>query len=218
MGNRALQLIVETRIIAIVRATSPEHLIDAAAALRDGGVRVLEISLTTPQALAVIAKLAALDVLAVGAGTVLDPESARLAIVHGAQFIVCPTLSLPTIELCRRYSIPVVPGAYTPTEILNAWEAGAELVKVFPSDVAGPAYIKAIKAPLPQVRLAAVGGVEPGTAAAYLKAGADVLGIGSSLINQLLLDQGDFTEIERRARLFTGIVAETYATDPGGVT
>lgn len=216
MSNRALQLIVETRIIAIVRAASPERLVDAAAALSDGGIRAVEVSLTTPQALEVIAQLAAREhELTVGAGTVLDPESARVAIMHGAQFIVCPTLSLPTIELCRRYSIPVVPGAYTPTEILSAWEAGADLVKVFPSEVAGPAYIKALKGPLPQVRLAAVGGVEPGTAAAYLQAGTDVLGIGSSLINQRLLDQGDLSEIARRARLFTSIV-ETHASNLGG--
>lgn len=217
MANRALQFIAETRIIAIIRATSPDRLVDAAVALRVGGIRVLEVSLTTPRALEAVAELAERESeLAVGVGTVLDPESARIAIMHGAQFVVCPTLNLRTIEVCRRYSTPVMPGAYTPTEILNAWEAGADFVKLFPSDVAGPAYIKAIKAPLPQIRLVAVGGIEPGTAAAYLKAGADVLGIGSSLINQSLLDNEAFGEIERRARSFTAIVSETRPTDPGG--
>jgi 2-dehydro-3-deoxyphosphogluconate aldolase/(4S)-4-hydroxy-2-oxoglutarate aldolase len=132
----------------------------------------------------------------------LDPETARAAILAGAQFVVCPTLNLKTIEICKRYSVPVVPGAYTPTEILTAWEAGADIVKVFPASIGGPAYIKAVKAPLPQVCLAAVGGVNLENTADFVRAGAEILGIGSELISQKLLDTKDFTAITERARGF----------------
>jgi 2-keto-3-deoxy-phosphogluconate aldolase (EC 4.1.2.14) len=133
--------------------------------------------------------------VAFGAGSVLDAETARVAILAGAQFVVCPTLNLETIRLCKRYSVPVVPGAYTPTEILTAWEAGADLVKVFPAEVGGPAYIKAIKAPLPQIQLVPVGGVDLNTTAEFIRAGAAAVGVGSALINQKLLDEGNFAEL-----------------------
>ncbi len=120
----------------------------------------------------------------------------------GAQFIVCPTLNLKIIEICHRYSIPVIPGAYTPTEILTAWEAGATWVKVFPASVGGPSYIKAIKAPLPQVKLVAVGGVDLSNTADFIRAGCDFVGVGGELINQKLLDARAFDTITERARNF----------------
>ncbi len=166
--------------------------------------------MTTPGALRVVEQATARygkEVL-FGAGSVLDAETARAAILAGAQFVVGPTLDLPTIELCKRYSVTVIPGAYTPTEILTAWQAGADMVKVFPAEVGGPGYLKAIKAPLPQVSLVPVGGVDLDTAADFIRAGAAALGVGSALINQKLLDEGNVAELTRRATRFREEVAK----------
>ena len=200
----ALKLILETGVVAIMRAKSSDQLLKAAEAVLSGGVKAIEVTMTTPDALDVIQRATSQfgkEVL-FGVGSVLDPETARAAILAGAQFIVCPTLKVETIEICKRYSIPVMPGAYTPTEILTAWEAGANVVKVFPASVGGPAYIKAIKGPLPQVSLAAVGGVNVENTADFFRAGVDVVGVGGELVNQKLLDARDFEEIIKRARLF----------------
>jgi 2-dehydro-3-deoxyphosphogluconate aldolase / (4S)-4-hydroxy-2-oxoglutarate aldolase len=202
--SKALELMMESGVVAIMRAKSSDQLLAASEAILKGGVRAIEVTMTTPGALDVIRQATSTlseDVL-FGAGSVLDPESARAAILAGAQFIVCPTLNLETIKLCNRYSIPVMPGAYTPTEILTAWEAGATMVKVFPASVGGPAYIKAVKAPLPQVRLTAVGGVDLGNCADFIRAGCETVGIGGELVNQKLLDARDFATITERARLF----------------
>jgi len=204
-----LNLIRETGVIAIMRASSSEQLIAAADAIKQGGVRAIEVTMTTPGALNVIAEATrkyGQEVL-FGAGTVLDVETARAAILAGAGFVVAPTLSLPVIELCHRYGIPVMPGCYTPTEMLTAWEAGADLVKLFPAEVGGPALIKALLAPLPQLQIVPVGGVDLNTAADFIKNGAVALGVGSSLINQKLLDAaargtGDMAELTRRAAAF----------------
>mgnify|MGYP005841157145 CR=1 FL=1 len=208
--NDRLALLLETGVVAIMRAKSSDQLLAAADAIQAGGVRAIEVTMTTPGALEVISQAVARyggDVL-FGAGTVLDPESARAAILAGAQFVVAPTLNLKTIELCHRYSVPVMPGAYTPTEILTAWEAGADLVKVFPANVGGPEYIKAIKAPLPQVKLMPVGGVDLDTTADFLRAGAEVVAVGSALVDQKLLDRRDFGTITERARRFCEEVAK----------
>jgi 2-dehydro-3-deoxyphosphogluconate aldolase/(4S)-4-hydroxy-2-oxoglutarate aldolase len=199
-----LQLLIEMGVVAIMRAKSSEQLIEAAEAVRAGGINAIEVTMTTPGALAVIEKAVAKfgkEVL-FGAGSVLDPESARSAILAGAQFIVCPTFKPETIEICKRYAVPVMPGAYTPTEILSAWEAGADIVKIFPSSVGGPAYIKALKGPLPHIRMAAVGGVDLNTIADFFKAGVDMVGVGGELVSQALLDSGDFAAITERARAF----------------
>jgi 2-dehydro-3-deoxyphosphogluconate aldolase/(4S)-4-hydroxy-2-oxoglutarate aldolase len=142
-----------------------------------------------------------------GAGTVLDAESARAAILAGAQFVVSPSYKPALVEICRRYSVPVMPGAYTPTEILTAWECGADMVKVFPASVGGPGLIKALKAPLPQVELVPVGGVNLDTAADFIRAGAAAVGVGSALINQTLLESRDFVALTERARRFVEEVA-----------
>jgi 2-dehydro-3-deoxyphosphogluconate aldolase/(4S)-4-hydroxy-2-oxoglutarate aldolase len=199
-----LELIRRTGVVAIMRAKSSDQLLAAADAIRAGGVNAIEVTMTTPGALNVISQAVArygAEVL-FGAGSVLDPESARAAILAGAQFVVCPTLNLQTIALCKRYAVPVMPGAYTPTEVLTAWEAGADIVKVFPAEIGGPAYIKAIKAPLPQVRLMPVGGVDLNTTAGFIRAGAEVVGVGSALVDQKLLDAQDFDTIAERARRF----------------
>jgi 2-dehydro-3-deoxyphosphogluconate aldolase/(4S)-4-hydroxy-2-oxoglutarate aldolase len=208
--NEAMELIQNTGVIAIMRAKSSGQLLAAAEAIRAGGVHTIEVTMTTPGALDVIKQATerfGSDVL-LGVGSVLDPESARAAVLAGAQFVVCPTLNPDTIEMCNRYSIPVVPGAYTPTEILTAWEAGADIVKVFPAGVGGPDYIKAIKAPLPQVKLVPVGGVDLNTAADFIRAGSEIIAVGSALVNQELLDAKDFDTIVERAHRFREEVAK----------
>ncbi|MEW6566926.1 MAG: bifunctional 4-hydroxy-2-oxoglutarate aldolase/2-dehydro-3-deoxy-phosphogluconate aldolase [Chloroflexota bacterium] len=210
----AADRIRERGVIAIMRASSSDQLLAAADAILAGGVNAIEVTMTTPGALRVVEQAIARygqDVL-FGAGSVLDPETARAAILAGAQFVVGPTLNLRTIDVCKRYAVTVIPGAYTPTEILTAWEAGADMVKVFPADVGGPAYLKAIKAPLPQISLVPVGGVDLDTAADFIRAGAAALGVGSALINQKLLDEGDFAELTRRAARFREEVARGRGT------
>jgi 2-dehydro-3-deoxyphosphogluconate aldolase/(4S)-4-hydroxy-2-oxoglutarate aldolase len=202
--------ILQGGVVAIMRAKSPDQLLDAAKAVLKGGVEAIEVTMTTPGALDVIKAATSLfsDQVLFGVGSVLDPETARAAMLAGAQFVVCPTFKRETVEVCRRYSVPVVPGAYTPTEILDAWEAGADAVKVFPANAGGPGYLKAIKGPLPQVRLSAVGGVNVENAAAFIKAGAAFLGVGGELVNQKLLDGGSFDAITERARAFRHQVEE----------
>jgi len=203
-NSRSLEMIMESGVVAIMRAKSSDQLMDAARAVLAGGVNAIEVTMTTPGALDVIRQATSSfgpDVL-FGAGSVLDAETARAAILAGAQCIVCPTFNPKTVEICKRYSVPVMPGAYTPTEILNAWEAGASMVKVFPASVGGPAYIKAVKAPLPQVRLVAVGGVDLSNTADFIRAGCEVVGVGGELVNQKLLDARDFDAIRERASKF----------------
>ncbi len=202
--DRALRIIQETGVIAIMRAQSSDQLLQAAESIKLGGVQVIEVTMTTPGALDVIerARVRYGEELLFGAGSVLDAETGRAAILAGAQFIVGPTISLPLIELCLRYSIPVIPGGYTATEALRGWEAGADMVKIFPASVGGPKYLKAIKAPLPQLKLCPVGGVNLDTAAEFIRMGADALGVGSALINQKLLDEGNFDALTDRAKRF----------------
>jgi 2-dehydro-3-deoxyphosphogluconate aldolase/(4S)-4-hydroxy-2-oxoglutarate aldolase len=199
-----LKLISETGVIAIMRAKSSDQLISAAEAIFSGGVRVIEVTMNTPGALDVISEASkrfGKDVL-FGAGTVLDPESARAAILAGAGFIVAPTLKIEVISLCNRYGIPVIPGCLTPTEMLTAWEAGADMVKLFPAEFGGPDLVKAILAPLPQLKIVPVGGVDLNTAAAFIRSGAAALGVGGSLVSQKLLDAADWPELTRRAAAF----------------
>jgi 2-dehydro-3-deoxyphosphogluconate aldolase/(4S)-4-hydroxy-2-oxoglutarate aldolase len=199
-----LNIIRETGVIAIMRAQSSDQLIAAADAIKLGGVRAIEVTMTTPGALGVIAEAKARygsDVI-FGAGTVLDPETGRATILAGADFVVSPTLNLELVELCNRYSIPVAPGCYSPTEVLMGWEAGADFIKLFPASVGGPSLVKAILAPLPQVRIIPVGGVNLDTAADFVRNGAAALGVGSSLVNQKLLEEGNLDELTRRAAAY----------------
>ncbi|NLD49462.1 MAG: bifunctional 4-hydroxy-2-oxoglutarate aldolase/2-dehydro-3-deoxy-phosphogluconate aldolase [Clostridiaceae bacterium] len=203
-----IQLIHDTGIIAIMRANSSDQLIAAADAIRLGGVRVIEVTMTTPGALQVLEKAAIRfgDDVLFGAGSVLDSETARQAILSGADFIVAPILDIQTIDICHRYSIPVIPGCFTPSEILAAWNAGADIVKVFPSDIGGPKYIKAIHGPLPNIDLIPVGGVTILTTADYILAGSFAVGVGSDLINQHVLEKSNMTEMTQNALAFIGEV------------
>jgi 2-dehydro-3-deoxyphosphogluconate aldolase/(4S)-4-hydroxy-2-oxoglutarate aldolase len=203
-AHESMDRIKDGGVVAIMRAKSSEQLLGAAKAVLAGGVTAIEVTMTTPGALDVVRQATSQfgKEVVFGVGSVLDAETARAAILAGAQFVVCPTLKIATIELCHRYSIPVVPGAYTPTEILSAWEAGADAVKVFPASVGGPAYLKAIKGPLPQVSLTAVGGVTVENSAEFVRAGADFVGVGGELVSQKLLDASDFAQITERASAF----------------
>ncbi|MBN1978673.1 MAG: bifunctional 4-hydroxy-2-oxoglutarate aldolase/2-dehydro-3-deoxy-phosphogluconate aldolase [Anaerolineae bacterium] len=211
--RESIGLIQQTGVIAIMRADSPDQLLRAADAIREGGVCVIEVTMTTPGALSIVEQAVSRygqDVL-FGVGSVLDGESARAAMLAGAQFVVSPSFKPSLVEICRRYSIPVMPGAYTPTEVLTAWESGADLVKVFPASFGGPALVKALKAPLPQVELVPVGGVDLETTADFVRAGAAAVGVGSALINQKLLEAGDWAALTERARRFIEEVARGRA-------
>ena len=199
-----LNLIRDTGIIAIMRANSSDQLIAAADAIKDGGVRVIEVTMTTPGALKVIedAKQQFGEDVLFGAGSVLDSETARAAILSGADFIVAPTLNLAVISLCNKYSIPVMPGCFTPTEALTAWEAGADMIKLFPASIGGPPFVKAFLAPMPQLEIVPVGGVNLDNAAEFIQKGSSAIGVGSSLVNQKILESGNFDEISNRAKLF----------------
>lgn len=206
--NELLQDIVNAGTVAIVRLSSSEHLMRVAEAVARGGVRHIEFTMTTPGALEMLREVSAgFDGDAVfGAGTVLDAESARAAILAGARFIVAPNLNPEVITLCNRYSVVSMPGALTPTEIMQAWDLGADVVKVFPASTFGPGYIKAVMAPLPQVRLAPVGGVKLDNAEAYIRAGAACLGVGSSLVDRKLVAAEDWDALTKRAAGFVEAV------------
>jgi len=208
-----LQRLLDEGIVAIIRAADPSRLVDVAQALVDGGVSVMEVTFTVPKAERVLERVAEQlgDKVLLGAGTVLDTETARLAMAAGAQFIVTPVVNLDVIRFCRRYDKLVLPGALTPTEVLAAWEAGADIVKIFPSEVTGPGYLKALAGPLPQVRLMPTGGVNLQTAAAFLQAGACALGIGGSLVDPKAIVAGDLARITALARQFVEIVREVRA-------
>lgn len=202
--STTLDRLLDTGVMAVMRARSSGQLLAAAQAVLAGGIQAIEVAMTTPGALHVIQESTAQfgQKVVFGAGSVLDPETASACVLAGAQFIVCPTVNIRTIQFCNRYSIPVLPGAYTPTEILTAWEAGASVVKIFPASLGGPGYIKAVKAPLPQVRMAAVGGVTVENTADFFRAGVVMVGVGGELVNQQLLDNHDFDEITARAQKF----------------
>ena len=203
-----LRRIMDGGIVAVVRSESSESLLRVVRALADGGVTAAEITFTVPDAVEVIRQVRKEigDAIVLGAGTVLDPETARTALLAGAEYIVAPIVNLDVIRLCRRYDKAVMPGAFTPTEVVTAWEAGADVVKVFPADVGGPPYLKALRGPLPQIRLMPTGGVDLTTAEAFLKAGACCLGVGGSLVEPKAVSSGDFARIRDLASQYVAIV------------
>jgi 2-dehydro-3-deoxyphosphogluconate aldolase/(4S)-4-hydroxy-2-oxoglutarate aldolase len=213
-----LTRILEGGIVAVVRAESGEQLVNVVRALAEGGVTAAEITFTVPGAVEVIGRVRRElgDAVVLGAGTVLDPETARIAILAGAEYLVAPTVNLDVIRLARRYDKPVMPGAFSPTEILSAWEAGADVVKVFPADVGGPAFLKAVHGPLPQIRLMPTGGVDLTTAEAFLKAGACCLGVGGSLVESKAVAAGDFGRIRDLASQFAAFVHRVRGGGGGG--
>jgi 2-dehydro-3-deoxyphosphogluconate aldolase/(4S)-4-hydroxy-2-oxoglutarate aldolase len=205
-----LKALREIGLVPVLRAESEAQALALADAIAAGGVTVLEVTMTVPGAIQVIRQLvkARPDIL-VGAGTVLDAETARMCILEGAQFVVSPALKLATIEMCHRYGVAVLPGALTPTEIVTAWEAGADVVKVFPASALGGAkYLKSVKAPLPQVELIPTGGVSLATAAEFLEAGAFALGVGADLVNPKAIADGHPETITENAKKYLEIVGK----------
>jgi 2-dehydro-3-deoxyphosphogluconate aldolase / (4S)-4-hydroxy-2-oxoglutarate aldolase len=216
MGKtETLHRIRQIGLIPVLRAHTHDDAIAIGHAIKQGGVPVLEITMTVPGAVDVIRQLVATfgkDVL-IGAGTVLDPETARACMLAGAEFIVAPSLKLSTIEICHRYGIPVFPGTLTPTEVVTAWEAGADAVKVFPcGSVGGPKYLKALKAPLPQIEMIPTGGVSLATADEFLSAGAFALGVGNDLIDADGLSAEKLARITETAKKYMEIVGKHRAT------
>jgi len=212
----AIQYLLDKCIVAVVRADSGgEELSRVVEAVAAGGVQCIEVTMTTPGALQCIEiasrNLAGSDAL-LGVGTVLDPETCRMAILAGAQYVVTPTLSIPVIQMARRYGKPIFAGAYTPTEILTAWENGADFIKVFPASIGGPDYIKALKGPLPQVPLVPTGGVELDNIGAFLKAGASALGVGGNLVSKKLVASRDYKGLTDNAKRFADAVRAARAT------
>src|SRR5215469_14708968 len=203
-----LRQVLDCGIVAVVRSSDSKQLVEVARALADGGVTVVEITMTVPGALEAIRQVrqALGERLLLGAGTVLDAETARATLLAGAEYIVAPTVNLEVIRLCRRYDKAVMPGAFSPTEVVTAWEAGADIVKVFPADVGGPAYLKAIRGPLPQIRLMPTGGVDLTTAESFLKAGACCLRVGGALVDPKAIAAGEFGRLRDLADQYTAIV------------
>jgi 2-dehydro-3-deoxyphosphogluconate aldolase/(4S)-4-hydroxy-2-oxoglutarate aldolase len=214
--ERTLASILQIGVVPIVRCDSTQQAIEAAKAIYRGGIRALEVTMTVPGAIRVLEKVVDEfgDRIVLGAGTVLDPETARACMLAGAEFFVTPSLNTKTIEMCRRYSKVIMPGALTPTEVLTAWEAGADMVKIFPAgNVGGPSYIKALKAPLPQVLMVPTGGVNLENTAAFLMAGASAVAVGSELVSKKALETGDYGEIEKNVKKFLAAVAEARGLD-----
>jgi len=202
--EEVLNAVIDSGVIAVIRADRSEELMQVAYALQEGGIVAMEVTMTTPGAIDVI-KAVATDLrqkVIIGAGTVLDPETARAVILAGAEFVVSPTLNPATIEVCRRYSKVVVPGAFTPTEILTAWQAGGDIVKVFPATVVGPGYLRDIKGPLPQIRLSPTGGVSLENAGEFIRCGACCVAVGGNLVSKKALANKDWALITDTARRF----------------
>ncbi len=199
-----MQIMAETGVVAVLRANSSNQLMDIISALKAGGVKAMEITMTTPNALAAISEASEKfkEEVIVGVGSVLDGETARAAILAGAEFVVSPVFNREMVSLCKRYSKIVVPGAFTPTEILTAWEAGADVVKVFPATKLGPAFFKDVKGPLPQVKLTPTGGVDLNTTPEFIKNGAEFVGAGSKLIDKKAVKEGNWKAITEKAEKF----------------
>lgn len=206
---KILGKIVDSGLVAVVRAEGPEQASRIADACAQGGVGAIEITFTVPGAAAAIAELVGRDVardILIGAGTVLDPETARAAILAGAKFIVGPSLNSDTARLCNRYQVPYMPGAGTVTEIIEAMECGAEIIKVFPGETLGPSFIKAVRGPLPHACLMPTGGVSLENVGEWIRAGCVVVGVGGNLTGGA--KRGDFQSISDLARQFITKIRE----------
>jgi 2-dehydro-3-deoxyphosphogluconate aldolase/(4S)-4-hydroxy-2-oxoglutarate aldolase len=217
-AQQILSFITEIGIVPVVRTPTAEAALKSVEALYNGGIRAAEVTMTVPGALKALEKLADKfgDKLVLGAGTVLDPETARACMLAGAQFFVTPTLKLSTIEMAKRYSKVICPGALTPTEVLTAWEAGADVVKVFPANSLGGAkYLKALKGPLPHIEMIPTGGVNLETAGDFLKAGACAVAVGGELVDAKLIKEDRYDLMEERARQYLQAIAKARAEMQG---
>jgi 2-dehydro-3-deoxyphosphogluconate aldolase/(4S)-4-hydroxy-2-oxoglutarate aldolase len=209
-----LRAILEIGVVPVVRTSSAETAVRAIEAVVRGGIRAAEVTMTVPGAIHALEKLADEfgDKIVLGAGTVLDPATARACMLAGAEFFVTPALNVRTIEMARRYSKAIMPGALTPTEVLAAWEAGADMVKVFPCGaLGGPKYIRSLKAPFPQIEMIPTGGVKLETTAEFFKAGACAVAVGAELIDAKTIADGHYEVFEERARQFLAEVAKGRA-------
>src|SRR5882757_6676051 len=209
-----LHAILDIGVVPVVRTSSAASAVRAIEAVYKGGIRAAEITMTVPGAIKALEKLADAfgDKLVLGAGTVLDPETARACMLAGAQFFVTPSLKLSTIEMVKRYSKVICPGALTPTEVLTAWEAGADIVKIFPcGNMGGPKYIKALRGPFPHIDMIPTGGVNLETAGEFLKAGACAVAVGGELVDAKTIKEGRFDIIEDRARQYLAAVMKARA-------
>lgn len=217
-----LRLINEVGVVPVVRAASPEEAIQVIEAIKIGGLSILEVTMTVPHAVKVIEEVVNRygDEVVVGAGTVLDPETARACILAGARFVVSPSFNIRTIELCRRCSIAVFPGALTPTEVVTAWQAGADAVKVFPCGAVGGAkYLASLKAPLPQIEMIPTGGVSLATAASFIAAGAFALGVGADLVDLTAIRSGEPEKVAQAARAYIAAVRDARSSlSPGSIS
>ncbi|MEZ4746234.1 MAG: bifunctional 4-hydroxy-2-oxoglutarate aldolase/2-dehydro-3-deoxy-phosphogluconate aldolase [Calditrichia bacterium] len=198
-----VQKIIDDGAVAVIRMSDSQKLLRVAEALLEGGISALEITMTTPNALKVIEEASRQlpgEVL-IGVGSVLDSETARLAINAGAKYVVSPIFKTEIVQTAHRYNLPVMPGCFTPTEILTAHEAGADIVKVFPADVVGMPFFKAIKAPMPHLNLMPTGGVSLTNAGDWLKAGACAVGVGGALLDKQAIADGNFAKLTENARI-----------------
>ncbi|PYT30417.1 MAG: 2-dehydro-3-deoxyphosphogluconate aldolase [Acidobacteria bacterium] len=212
--EQILSAITEIGIVPVVRTSSAESAIKAIDAICRGGIRAAEITMTVPGALRALEKVADQfgDKLVLGAGTVLDTETARACMLAGAEFLVAPGLKLSVIEIAKRYSKVICPGALTPTEVLAAWEAGSDIVKIFPcGNVGGPKYIKALRGPFPHIEMIPTGGVNLETAGDFLKAGACAVAVGGELVDAKIIREGRYDVIEERARQYLAVIARARA-------
>lgn len=202
--NSIVEKIIESGIVAVIRANSPSRAIEVCRACKEGGIIAIEVTFSVPRAVEVISQLSKElgDEILLGAGTVLDPYTAKIAIEAGAKYIVAPNLSRETALLCNKHRVPYIPGAFTPTEIVEALEVGCELIKLFPASAVGPGYIKAIHGPLPQAKLLPTGGIELENVKEWIKAGAAAVGVGGGLT------KGSGEEIKERARRFVELIKE----------
>jgi len=212
--QQILSFITDIGIVPVVRTATAEGAIKAIEAIYRGGVRAAEITMTVPGAIRALEKVADQfgDKIVLGAGTVLDPETARACMLAGAEFFVTPSLKLSTIEMVKRYSKVICPGALTPTEVLTAWDAGADIVKIFPcGNVGGPKYIKALRGPFPHIEMIPTGGVNLETAGEFLKAGACAVAVGGELVDAKTIKEGRFDVIEERTRQYLAAIAKARA-------
>lgn len=209
--QQILSLIIDIGIVPVVRTETAEGAIKAIEAIYRGGIRAAEITMTVPGAIRALEKVADQfgGKIVLGAGTVLDPETARACMLAGADFFVTPSLKVSTIEMVKRYSKVICPGALTPTEVLTAWDAGADIVKIFPcGNLGGPKYIKALRGPFPHIEMIPTGGVNLETAGEFLKAGACAVAVGGELVDAKSIREGRYEAIEERARQYLGVIAK----------
>lgn len=202
--NKLLEIIEQSGVVAVVRVSNPEELLNITEALLKGGLKAIEITMTTPGALEAIKEIKAQygDCIIIGAGSVLDAETARLCILQGAEFVVSPIFNRAMIDMCKRYTTMVIPGAFTPTEILTAWEAGGDVIKVFPATSVGHKYFKDIKGPLPQVKLTPTGGVSLENAGDFIRAGAAFIGVGGNLVDKKAIAEKRWSELTENAKCY----------------